>query len=85
MLNRRRRPPTDALIAASSSSSGSSSALLISLGLMVVIFVLAILLPFVAYWVTRRACEELRARELTFGSASPIRRIRRGPGGGFSH
>jgi ubiquinol-cytochrome c reductase cytochrome b subunit len=45
---------------------------------------LAILLPFAVYWVTRRACEELRARELAVGSATPARRIRRGPGGGFS-
>ncbi|HMC05958.1 MAG TPA: cytochrome b [Solirubrobacterales bacterium] len=45
---------------------------------------LTLVLPFVAYWVTRRVCEELRARELALGTASPIRRIRRGPGGGFT-
>jgi ubiquinol-cytochrome c reductase cytochrome b subunit len=43
---------------------------------------LAVLLPFVAYWATRRVCDELRAREQALGP--PIRRIHRGPGGGFS-
>ena len=45
---------------------------------------LTLTLPFVAYWVTKRVCLELRARELDLGTASPIRRIRRGPGGGFT-
>jgi ubiquinol-cytochrome c reductase cytochrome b subunit len=45
---------------------------------------LTLILPFVAYWVTRRTCEELRARELALGTSSPIRRIRRGTGGGFT-
>ena len=43
---------------------------------------LAVLLPFIAYWATRRVCDELRARERALGP--PIRRIHRGPGGGFS-
>jgi ubiquinol-cytochrome c reductase cytochrome b subunit len=44
----------------------------------------AIFLPILAYVVVRRTCDELRARELTFGATSPVRRIRRGPGGGFA-
>ena len=45
---------------------------------------LVLVLPVIAYFVVRRVCDELRARELTFGTASPVRRIRRGPGGGFA-
>jgi hypothetical protein len=45
---------------------------------------LAIFLPVLAYVIVRRTCDELRARELTFGTSSPVRRIRRGPGGGFA-
>jgi len=44
---------------------------------------LTVLLPFVVYAITRRTCEELRARELALGAAPP-RRVRRGPGGGFT-
>jgi ubiquinol-cytochrome c reductase cytochrome b subunit len=45
---------------------------------------LAVGLPFLAYWLVRRLCEELRARELALGTSAPQRRVRRGPGGGFT-
>jgi ubiquinol-cytochrome c reductase cytochrome b subunit len=45
---------------------------------------LTLVLPFIVYSLTRRACEELRARELALGTTAPIRRVSRGPGGGFS-
>jgi len=43
---------------------------------------LAVVLPFVAYRVTRRVCDELRARDRDLRPS--IHRIQRGPGGGFS-
>jgi ubiquinol-cytochrome c reductase cytochrome b subunit len=43
---------------------------------------LAVVLPYVAYRVTRRVCDELRARDRDLGPS--IRRVHRGPGGGFS-
>jgi ubiquinol-cytochrome c reductase cytochrome b subunit len=46
---------------------------------------LAVILPLIVYWVTRRVCDELRARERTLGTTAPVRSVRRGPGGGFTH
>jgi ubiquinol-cytochrome c reductase cytochrome b subunit len=43
---------------------------------------LAVVLPFVAYRITRRVCDELRARDRDLRPT--IRRVQRGPGGGFS-
>jgi ubiquinol-cytochrome c reductase cytochrome b subunit len=45
---------------------------------------LAIVLPFFVYWLTKRICLELRARELALGATAPVRRVHRGPGGGFT-
>jgi ubiquinol-cytochrome c reductase cytochrome b subunit len=44
---------------------------------------LTLLLPFVVYKLTRRICDELRTRELALGTTAPLRRVSRGPGGGF--
>jgi quinol---cytochrome-c reductase cytochrome b subunit len=45
---------------------------------------LALVLPFFAYWLTKRICLELRARELSMGATGALRRVSRGPGGGFT-